>query len=346
MQRFTVSLCRRAVKKAVRRGALPDEYLLYDDPRRKVTHADLLCEGTVRGRDWESFSSVDEWIEWLGWSTVLLDERDYLTAAVHALDLAPRIPATDYGTTRQRDLGQLLTDAIRGFLGEIALAKWLGERFEVRVVLDYRKGPLPEFLPSDIRLVNGRPPRLNVSIKTTKLRGIWLDIPYSQIENSHVFVLVRVGVSREHFLAFLKEISAIKDKILSKARELGIISEDDLASIWDAIPEFTKIPACIAGFFDKREYEDAVKERTSILLADGEEKKKRFVVNKFVGYWHPEQDKYRERLIETLRSQGFAYPLSSQRGDCLAYLRPDLAPAAMEEECVWECLQPRPFSQR
>lgn len=305
---LTVPLCRQLIEEAVRRGSLSIEYLHYEDPRRRVRRADTLCEGIVRGRDWESFSSVDELLEWLSWSTVLLDEKDYLTATVHALSLAPKIAATDYGTARQRDLGQLVTDAVRGFLGEIALAKWLKARFGISVSLDYRRGRLAEFLPSDIKLVNGRPSNLNVSIKTTKLRGMWLDIPFKQIEHSHVFVLVRVGVSREHFLAFLKEISAIKDKILAKAFEMGIVSEDERDNIWRAIPKFTRIPASIAGFFDKREYEDAVSERTSIILAGGEMKRKRFIVNLFAGYWHPERREYRERILEVLRRQGYSVP--------------------------------------
>lgn len=303
-----ISLCKNKVETAVKNRLLPQEYLLYEDIRRGVKHADMLCEGAVRGRDVESFSDIDEWIGWLSWSSVLLDEKDYLTAAVHALDLAPRLAGTDYGTARQRDLGQLWTDTIRGFLGEIAFAKWLKEKFKVRVELDYRKGSLTEFLPSDIRTIEGRSPKLNISIKTTKLRGIWLDIPYKQIEHSDVFVLVRVGVTREHFLAFLKKISVIKDKILDKALKLGIINDEELRDIWGTIPEFTKIPAYVAGFFDKRIYGNKIKKRDSIFLVDGVMKKKRFVINKFVGYWHPKQEEYKNRVIELLRGKGKVVP--------------------------------------
>ena len=278
------------------KGELPKEYL-------SCEQAEMLCEGAVRGRDVEAFSSISEWIRWLNWSTVLLDEKDYLIATVHALNLAPRLAGTDYGTARQRDLGQLWTDAIRGFLGEIAFVKWLKERFGVDVQLDYRKGPLTEFLPSDIKYVEGRPPKLNISIKTTKLGGIWLDIPSRQIEHSDVFVLVRLGITREHFLAFLKSLNIIK-KILSRATELDVITDEEAKNIHNAVPEFTKIPAYIAGFFDKREYGDRIKMRNSIFLVDGEMKKKRFIINKFIGYWHPKQDAYKRLVIELLREQG------------------------------------------
>jgi hypothetical protein len=169
----------------------------------------------------------------------VLDENDYLRAALHALYLAPRVVATDYGTARRRDLGQLWADTIRGFLGEIAFAKWLREKYGLVVKLDYRRGSLEEFLPPDIESVNGRLPRLKVSIKTTKLNGIWLDTPGTQIEHSDVFVLARVGVTRGPLIAFLKKISVIRDKLMQIARERGLLSEEELSEIWDSIPEFS-----------------------------------------------------------------------------------------------------------
>lgn len=311
--RAIIGHCKQEVEEAIKRGLIPAEYLLYENKQRGVKHVDMLCEGAVRGRDLESFSSIDEWLEWLGWSTVLLDEKDYLFATVHSLDLAPRLAATDYGTARQRDLGQLVTDTVRGFLGEIAFAKWLKERFNVRAELDFRKGPLQEFLPSDIKFINGRAPKLNVSIKTTKLRGIWLDIPFKQIGHSHIFVLVRIGATREHFLAFLKEISVIKDKILEKAAELGLITVEELESVWNAIPGFTRIPAYIAGFFDKRIYGDEVKKEDSIITAEGEVRgKKKVVVTKFMGYWHPGKQLYKERLIRILEEKHIKVPSGAE----------------------------------
>ena len=258
-----------------------------------------ICEGAARGLDLDQFESLDEWAKWLAWASVLLDERDYLTAAVHALSLAPHLAATDYGTARQRDLGQLWTDAIRGFLGEIAFVKWLNLRFKIKASPDYRLGRLEEFLPSDIKEINGREPKLNISIKTTKLQGIWLDVPFAQVEHSDIFVLVRVGITRDHFLAFLKSMSIIKDKILAKALELEVISEQELNEIWNRIPNFSSIPAYIAGFLDKREIKDKL-EKERILIVDGEIRgrdKVRLVVNKFLGYWHPDDEELRRILL-------------------------------------------------
>jgi hypothetical protein len=279
------------VRDHIKEGNLPPEFSNYEEE---------ICNGAVRGLDISDFNSMKEWAEWLSFASAVLDETDYLRATIYAVSLAPKLAGTDYGTARQRDLGQLWTDAIRGFLGEIALAKWLNQRFGIKVSLCYRKGDLEEFLPSDIKEVNGRPPNLNVSIKTTKLGGIWLDVPYKQIEHSDVFVLVRVGVGREHFVAFLKSISVIRDKILKKGLDLGIVSENEYEDILNEIPDFEKIPAYIAGFLDKREFRDQL-EKDLVLTADGVikgRKSRKMVVNKFLGFWHPEEERYKKALLE------------------------------------------------
>jgi len=140
---------------------------------------------------------------------------------------------------------------------------------------------------------------------------MWLDIPFRQIEHSDVFVLVRVGVTRGHLLAFLKKISAIKDKIFKEAEKLGIVEDAELQKVWNDIPEFVAIPAYVAGFFDKRAYGDDVKKRDSIFVADGEMKRRNFVVSRFVGYWNPTDEQYRRRLVEALRGSGKFVPDSA-----------------------------------
>jgi hypothetical protein len=292
---WKIGACVQRVVKALDEGRLPEDFRGFEEE---------LCEGAVRGLDVACFSSYDEWIRWLGWASVVLDEGDYLRATLYGLHLAPRLAGTDYGTARQRDLGQLWTDTIRGFLGEVAFAKWLRQRFGVEVWLDYRLGPLEEFLPSDIRSVGGREPRLRVSVKTTKLGGIWLDVPGAQVEHSDVFVLVRVGVTREHFVAFLKKISVIRDKLMKEAVERGLMSREELEEIWKAVPEFRSVPAYVAGFLDKTAYAERLRDRYSIIEADGEVKQKRVVINRYLGFWHPGEPAYGKALKSLLKSKG------------------------------------------
>ena len=292
------SLCRKVIEEAIRRG------LLHEAFGRAVKE---LSEGSIRSGDINCFDGdLEAWIKWLSWASVTLDERDYLEVAVHALRLAPRLAATDYGRARQRDLGQLWTDTIRGFLGEKAFVKWLEQKFNIQAELDYRRGSLEEFLPSDIKKVKisgvARVPKLKVSIKTTKLRGIWLDVPGAQVEHSDVFVLVRVGVTKEHFVAFLKKISIIREKLLEQAKSLGIITEEEFEEIWDAVPEFTAVPAYIVGFLDKRGvWSELVK--TEVLEVDGRiagRKRRRIVIGRYLGYWQPDDSSIKRRVLDLL----------------------------------------------
>jgi hypothetical protein len=295
MSAARIKTCAHYVSAGIDSGKLPKALKGFEEE---------VCEGAVRARDIEVFGDYSRWIEWLGWASVVLDENDYLKAAVYGLNLAPKLAGTDYGTARQRDLGQLWTDVIRGFLGEIAVAKWLKERLGIIAELDYRLGPLEEFLASDIKSVAGREPRLKVSIKTTKLSGLWLDVPGAQIEHSDVFILVRVGVTREHFIAFLKRISVIRDKLMKEAVERGLVKREEIEQIWDSIPEFTAVPAYIAGFLDKTGIQDRLRDRTAVVEADGDVKKKKVVINRFLGFWHPGEDIYEKKLKELLRRKG------------------------------------------
>jgi len=293
-----LSSCRAVLSTYIGSGKLPEEFRNFIED---------VCEGADRGLDIRMFKTLNEWAEWLSWASVVLDESDYLTAAVHALRLAPKLAATDYGTSRQRDLGQLWTDAIRGFLGEIAFTKWLRQRFGIEAELDFRRGALEEFLPSDIKRVKKpgdrepREPGLKVSIKTTKLGGIWLDVPFAQIRHSDIFVLVRVGITREHFVAFLKKISVLKDKIFEEAVRRGIVAEDVLREIWEEVPDFTPVPAYIAGFVDRREIESELARQRVIDVGGrvGGRKRIKLTINRYLGLWNPkEEEQYRRAIIE------------------------------------------------
>jgi hypothetical protein len=287
--------CINIIGGAIKRGVLSEAFKGFEKE---------LCEGAVRGLDVDQFANCNEWISWLSWASVVLDENDYLKAALYALHLAPKLAATDYGTARQRDLGHLWTDIIRGFLGELAFVKWVQERFGLRIELDFRLGRLEEFLPSDIKSIEGREPKLKISIKTTKLGGIWLDVPYAQAEHSDFFVLMRVGAGREHFVAFLKKISVIRDKLMKEALERELVSEKELEEIWSAVPEFTSIPAYVTGFLDKACFADRLKDRLCIIEADGEVKVKRVIINKYLGFWHPDEPEYEKALKSLLISKG------------------------------------------
>lgn len=207
------------------------------------------------GGELEQCGSFESWIERFKFGTVVLNENDYTEALTHGLRLAPRLAATDYGTRRVRDLGQLWTDAARGFLGELALAKFVEQRFGIQILPDYSLGNVEDYLLSDIKAIRRSDgeqitPKLRVSFKTTKFNGLWLDLPGAQAEHSDVFVLLKLGIEQDHFVAFLKSISLFRDKLLPKAVQLGALRQKESDELWDTLPVFRNIPCYVAGFLD------------------------------------------------------------------------------------------------
>ena len=220
--------------------------------------AEQILKGAQVGGELDS-CDIGNWIEnRLKYQLVWLDKDDYTRALVRALWLSSRFAGTDFGGSRQRDMAQVWTDTARGFLGEIAVSKFLLKKFQIESALDTRRGNIKEFLPTDIAEVQfpGEPwrkPKINISIKTTKFNGRWLDVPGDQINHSDVFILVKVGILREHFLSFLKAISFMRDKLFATAKKIGELKADEAETLWKEMPQFSLIPAYISGYLYKKD---------------------------------------------------------------------------------------------
>lgn len=251
--------------------------------------AHILAKQVLKGaKDGLEISSTcfETWFEdRFKYQFVWLDKDDYLRSLVRALWLAPVFAGTDFGKSRQRDMAQVWTDASRGFLGEIAVLKFLKEKFDIEIAFDTRRGELEEFLPTDIARVKKlheewRPPNVRVSIKTIKFNSRWLDVPGAQIEHSEVFILVKIGILRHHFLSFLKAVSFLKDKLFPTAKDLGELNDAMAERLWDEIPQFDPIPAYIAGYLDKNELSLPIQE---LIFKIKGRKDKRIAVTQGIG---------------------------------------------------------------
>lgn len=237
-----------------------------------------------------SDTSFDEWFETrfkpqLVWLTI----DDYERALLRALWLARTFSASDYGSSRQRDMSQVWTDTARGFAGEIALSKFLQDRYSVETRADITRGETKNYLPTDVaslRKMGGewRSPKLTLSIKATKFNGRWLDAPGAQIDHSDGFVLVKLGITRQHFLGFLKA-SGLIEKMLLHGKELEEVSEVDVKTLMGEIPASYPIPAYIAGWLDKRELALPIHFLNATVVG---RIKKRIVVRQGVGVFTPD----------------------------------------------------------
>lgn len=213
------------------------------------------------------FSNPDDASEWLNQrflpNIVWIDEAGYTQMCIDALKILHLAAATDYGSSRQRDLGQHWADMTRGYLAEYAFIEFLRKQWNISAQLGHEVGQLDDYLPSDIHRIKSsqedewRKPNLLIGIKGTKWNGIWLDIPGAQFYHSDVHIMVKVGVGRDHLFAYFKHISVFRDKILPQGVASGMLSEDEADFLFDALPRFNPIPAYITGFVStSAKYED------------------------------------------------------------------------------------------
>jgi hypothetical protein len=219
--------------------------------------ADKILEKAESGGEISSECNIETWLkERFVPNTVLIDEIGYAKMCVDALKILGTTAATDYGGSRQRDLGQLWADMTRGYLGELAFSLFLKKKWEIDCELGHEVGFLKDYLPMDVHRIREkqstyRNPKINISVKTTKWNGIWLDIPGDQFNHSDIHVLAKVGTGRDHLFAFFKALSVFKDKVLQRGKDVGCLSEEEAEKLFDALPSFRPIPAYICGFVKK-----------------------------------------------------------------------------------------------
>ena len=91
-----------------------------------------------RGRFYFDESVLRKWKEGLAWRTVELDKEDYALCLDFALAQHFRnYVQSDFGTGRQREFGQKITNWVKGQLGEVAAKKFLKREFGLNIELDF-----------------------------------------------------------------------------------------------------------------------------------------------------------------------------------------------------------------
>jgi hypothetical protein len=225
-------------------------------------NAQELARQMIRGAQGGSEFNEENFTTWLENrfrpQLVWLSSDDYARGITRALPQSLLFASSDFGSSKQRDLGQLWTDTARGLLGEIAVQRFFDEKLGIQIQQDVSINQSTEqYIATDIKYVKEptteyRPAKVNISIKTGKFNARWLD-EYSSPKISQVdfFIFVRLGTPKEHFVAYLKNVSFLKTKLFPKAVELGELSEEESNDLWKKIPEFEPIPAYISGYLDR-----------------------------------------------------------------------------------------------
>jgi len=168
-----------------------------------------------RGRYYFDKDTLSAWLKDKESRTVTLNLKDYAICLDFALAQHFRhYVASDFGTGRQREFGQKITNWVKGQLGEVAVRKFFSS-FGTEIELDFNLHD--EIVPQDIVGVmdNGkiRKPKIGVGIKSSKPKNVFLVLGENEItredRRSDIYIFCRPDIPDDHILRVAK--NAIQD---------------------------------------------------------------------------------------------------------------------------------------
>lgn len=197
----------------------------------------------IRKRYYIRTEELDRWRELKSYRTVWLDRNDYLRCFEFAVKSFYQYlesgSTADFLGARERGIGKWAEDFLPGKLGEIAVKKFLNEKFAVDIKLDFSLG---EGIPAQdiVEVAKPRkgprtynPARIRTSIKNTKMKNVWLVVTQKEFEDmtrrSDAYILTRSDMPLNHLASFLKE-------------------HEVFARLGEIIPHFKNIEAEVVGF--------------------------------------------------------------------------------------------------
>jgi len=204
-----------------------------------------------RGRYLFDQKELRAWLENYKWRTVELDSSDYALCLDFALAQHFRgYVLSDWGSARQREFGQKITNWVKGQLAEAAVKKFFKNEFGVDVELDFRI--YEEIVPQDIIgiIENGskREPRIGVGIKSSKPKSAFLILSENEVNlkerRSDVYIFCRPDIPDDHLLRITR------DRIIEVVK-----NQQHYPSYKNDIPKFIDIPCEIAGWIGIEELE-------------------------------------------------------------------------------------------
>lgn len=207
------------------------------------------------GRFYFEKNALEKWKQSYDYRTVILTREDYNLCLDFALAMHFRgYVLSDWGTGRQREFGQKLTNWIKGQLGEVAVQKFLKDKFNLNVKLDFNI--YDEIVPQDIIEITTnkvkRKPKIGVGIKSSKPKNVALVLGSNEIEiltrSSDVYIFCRPDLPDDHLLRI-----GVNEVIKS------VKSKPHFLNYKDVIPRFNNMSSEVAGFCYKDELEKVTK---------------------------------------------------------------------------------------
>jgi len=204
-----------------------------------------------KGRFYFDEDVLTAWIKSFNWRTVELDLSDYIQCLDFALAQHFRgYVISDWGTGRQREFGQKVTNWVKGQLGEVAVKKFIKREFNVDIELDFEIRD--DIVPQDVVGIykDGKivEPQIGIGIKSSKPKSSYLVLGEKEItldnRKSDFYIFCRPDLPDDHLLRLTK------DMVMSSVK-----GQEHFASYKDKVPSFENIKCEIAGWCSISELE-------------------------------------------------------------------------------------------
>lgn len=189
-------------------------------------------------------SDLKAWLDSYKWRSISLNINDYTLCLDFALAQHFRgYVLSDFGTARQREFGQKITNWVKGQLAEVAVKKFLQKEFKINVQLDFRI--YEEIVPQDIIGIYGkkgiRDPKIKIGIKASKPKSSFLILGENEVllseRRSDVYIFCRPDIPDDHLLRITRK------EIIKMVK-----GQQHFPKYKDQIPKFNDIPCEVVGY--------------------------------------------------------------------------------------------------
>jgi hypothetical protein len=199
-----------------------------------------------RGKFFFHEKNLKQWLEGYKWRTVYLNVDDYALCLDFALAQHLRgYVLSDWGSARQREFGQKITNWVKGQLAEVAVKKFLKNEFGIAVKLDFRiyEDIVPQDIIGVVEKGKEREPRIGIGIKSSKPKSAFLILSENEVDlkerKSNIYIFCRPDIPDDHLLR------VTRDRIIEIVK-----NQQHYPGYKDKIPKFTDVPCEIAGWID------------------------------------------------------------------------------------------------
>jgi len=236
-------------KEAIKFLGLDDK--TFDNYFKSAGEFNHLPRQSGRGRFLFNQEELIKWVEGYKWRNVELSFEDYALCLDFALAQHFRgYVLSDWGTARQREFGQKITNWVKGQLAEVAVEKFFRKEFRVDIELDF--GIYDEIVPQDIIGViesgKKREPKIGIGIKSSKPKSAYLVLGENEItipeRRSDFYIFCRPDIPDDHLLRITK------DRIIEIVK-----NQQHYPKYEDEMPDFQNLYCEIAGWCNIDELE-------------------------------------------------------------------------------------------